>query len=460
MAEKILQTRIQLKYDTYANWEASTFILKEGEVAICTVPTGTDSAPSNSLPALLMKVGDGLHKFSELPWLQAQAADVYNWAKAANKPTYSANEITNLETYINNTIQDTDTQYTIVKGSNDYTWTLMSKAKDATEYTTTVATFTIPDVSDRVAALEEKVGDLNVEGQIENAIAELDAAAVTAGTGQVIGSVSQEDGVVTATLKTLQEADIPTVGITKVNGLQDALDAKQDVVAFEGAYDKDNNKAATMADVTNAVAGLAGAVHFIGVKDSLPDTANNGDICIVGNKEYVYSTSDNGWHELGDETIYAVKGEIKDTDIAADAAIAQSKIAGLGDALNAKLDVTVAASTYETKDDAAAKLTEAKDYTDDAIKALDVTTVTAGTGEVISAVGEVDGKVSVTKKTLTADDIPTLAIAKVSGLQAALDAKANDADLAAIAKTGNVNDLIQTAGDVLVFQCGSASVNV
>lgn len=35
--------------------------------------------------------------------------------------------------------------------------------------------------------------------------------------------------------------------------------------------------------------------------------------------------------------------------------------------------------------------------------------------------------------------------------------KANDADLAAIAKTGNVNDLVQTEGDVIVFNCGTAS---
>ena len=38
--------------------------------------------------------------------------------------------------------------------------------------------------------------------------------------------------------------------------------------------------------------------------------------------------------------------------------------------------------------------------------------------------------------------------------------KANDADLATIAKTGNVNDLIQTAGDILIFDCGSSSVNI
>ena len=31
-----------------------------------------------------------------------------------------------------------------------------------------------------------------------------------------------------------------------------------------------------------------------------------------------------------------------------------------------------------------------------------------------------------------------------------------DGSLAAIAKTGNVNDLVQTAGDVLIFDCGTS----
>ena len=38
----------------------------------------------------------------------------------------------------------------------------------------------------------------------------------------------------------------------------------------------------------------------------------------------------------------------------------------------------------------------------------------------------------------------------------AIALKANDADLAAIAKSGNVNDLVQTTGDVLVFDCGTS----
>ena len=76
------------------------------------------------------------------------------------------------------------------------------------------------------------------------------------------------------------------------------------------------------------------------------------------------------------------------------------------------------------------------------------------------SIEQVDGKIAATVRALTAADIPALAISKITGLQAALDAKANDADLAAIAKSGNVNDIIQSAGDYIVFNCGSASVNV
>lgn len=94
MAEKVLQTRIQLKYDTYANWQASTVVLKAGEIAIATIPTGATGSGSSHLPAVMAKVGDGTHKFSELNWIQSVAADVHDWAKAANKPSYGSNEIT------------------------------------------------------------------------------------------------------------------------------------------------------------------------------------------------------------------------------------------------------------------------------------------------------------------------------------------------------------------------------
>ena len=74
-----LKTRIQLKYDTLANWNASTFILKKGEVAIATIETN-DPAQAHLQP-VMFKVGDGTKTFAQLGWVSAKAADVYSWAK-------------------------------------------------------------------------------------------------------------------------------------------------------------------------------------------------------------------------------------------------------------------------------------------------------------------------------------------------------------------------------------------
>ena len=99
MAEKILNTRIQLKYDTWANWTDETqankganLVLKKGEIAFCEIPTG--NAEATTAPTVLFKVGDGTSTFKALKWASALAADVHEWAKAATKPGYSANEIT------------------------------------------------------------------------------------------------------------------------------------------------------------------------------------------------------------------------------------------------------------------------------------------------------------------------------------------------------------------------------
>ena len=81
MAEKILNVRIALKYDTYANWTTNNPILKAGEVAIATIPTGDNNNVSTSLPAVLMKVGDGTSNYNALPFLSAKAADVHAYAK-------------------------------------------------------------------------------------------------------------------------------------------------------------------------------------------------------------------------------------------------------------------------------------------------------------------------------------------------------------------------------------------
>lgn len=541
MAEKILNTRIQLKYASLSDWNNSTLVLKPGEIAIATVPTGDTSGASRSLPAVLAKVGDGEHTFSQLPWMQAVSSDIYSWAKSENKPSYTADEIEGLAAYIGGKVQDTNTTYQLIKVS-DYSYKLQSKELGATTWSD-VSTLTIPNKTADIEALQALVGSTAVSTQISNAIAALDVEEVAAGTGEVIGAISEVDGKVVATTKALTKADIPTIdqsqvdglaaalqanadAITsaingldvadaavanqfvsavseengkitvsrraltaddipaltqsKITGLTDALAAKQDTIAWESDnYDAATNKAITKADLEAAVSGLSGATHFVGIKESLPASGASGDICIIGTKEYIYDGS--AWQLLGDETAYIAKGTtFKNADIASDAAIAQSKIAGLTDALAAKADAsalddyqtTAAAATdkaaleteigkkqntltFDGTYNASSNKVATVSTVSGAIAALDVEDTAVAT-QLVSAVSEADGKITVSRRALVAADIPTLEISKVSGLQTALDAKANDTDLAAIAKTGNVNDLVQTKGDVLVFDCGGA----
>ena len=83
MAEKLLKTRLRLKYDTFANWEKvkTTFVPLKGEVCLIEVPNNVD--PIHNAPSILFKVGDGTTAFGDLQYGSALAADVYSWAKAS-----------------------------------------------------------------------------------------------------------------------------------------------------------------------------------------------------------------------------------------------------------------------------------------------------------------------------------------------------------------------------------------
>ena len=141
MAEKILNTRIQLKYDSYENWskidvegQGANLVLKEGEVGICYIPEKTVVDGIKNPPHVMMKIGDGVTPFASLKWLSARAADVEDWAKAATKPVYSAEEITGIGEYIAQYVDeelgisvDTNTVYQIVKVDDNH-YKLQSKA--------------------------------------------------------------------------------------------------------------------------------------------------------------------------------------------------------------------------------------------------------------------------------------------------------------------------------------------
>lgn len=104
-------TRLKLKYDTLANWTTANPVLLKGEVALVEIPAVSEAA--TTAPTVLMKVGDGATAFNSLSYTSSRAADVYSWAKAATKPAYAASEIDGLADYISGKVQDTNTTYKI-----------------------------------------------------------------------------------------------------------------------------------------------------------------------------------------------------------------------------------------------------------------------------------------------------------------------------------------------------------
>lgn len=164
MAEKILNTRIKLKYDSYANWTNETgaaFVLKEGEVGICAIPSGSTAVNGElSRPQILLKVGDGTSAFSSLPWVSAKAADVYDWAKQVQLPV---------------TKEGTGNVVSSIA------W---DSATNGIKFTTTsVATSESFDtLNDNLQALTEKVNGMYTNDQIDTAVADAKKAGTDATT--------------------------------------------------------------------------------------------------------------------------------------------------------------------------------------------------------------------------------------------------------------------------------------
>lgn len=579
MAEHTLNTRILLKYDSYANWTKNNPVLKAGEMAIATVANieANKATGFQNLPNVVLKVGDGTSHYSDLKFVSALAADVYEWAKASSKPEYGYKEITGLEAELArvSAAADTDTQYNLVAtDAANYKFELRSKEKSAVEWTK-VADLDLSGIVSRVAALEGKFAGMTeatVVAHVAAEIAKLDADGETAGQGEIISAVSEADGVISVSKRALVKEDIPTIEQSQVNGLPKALedintaignaqsgsledakkyadekvaaldynggefgtskfatkvteadgviaveyaqpaiadvsgletrlsgiegnvtnlqnnkqdnlgfegeynketnkvvtkahltsviegldsdgtgfgehlfvtkvteadgivtpvyaqpviadidglsgeitrldgriDTKQDILGIVDGYNKETNKVATVQYVTDAVADLNGAMHFVGKLDAVPGNAEGykaGDVILVGYDEYV--CDGNTWLPLGNESIYQTKEQAGKDHEAINGTIA---------ALEKKHDDELAALTKKHDDELAAL---DKKY-DDTIKGLDAAEVKAGTGEIIEAVSQADGAISVSKRALVAADIPELAQSKITGLEKAL----------------------------------------
>ena len=275
-----------------------------------------------------------------------------------------------------------------------------------------------PSESDKVATVKsitDRIGALD-------SVAAADAASAT----KVVAEVTQADGIVT--VQKVAVADIlPDVADTE-NGFVVAVSqtdgaisvthkSATDVLGFAGNYDKTSNPIATKDYVTEAVADLNGAMHFVGVSSTDPlaeggptiEGVTNykaGDVVLFGYDEYVYDGSK--WVTLGNESIYA-----KDAEVDAEFVEVRKEIAAEKLALQGEIDADIAAAKVEITKEIGDKIATL-DYSGKGDQGKFVTNVT-----------ETDGIISVTAVDLVASDIPVIEQSQVNGLGTALAGKQN-----------------------------------
>ena len=202
-----------------------------------------------------------------------------------------------------------------------------------------------------------------VKSEVDQAIADLDAAYKAADTAletKLQGNIDKkvEQSVYDAKIAELEGADTT---------LQGNIDAEA-----KTREDADKAQVERIAALEGQIVGLTGAMHFKGVKDALPEDVTgyeNGDVIIVGDKEYVFNTDK--FVEFGDvsaegERISALENVVGDAEggLVKDVADNAAAIATEKSRAEGKEAELAAADT--------ANLAEAKKYTDDEIAELNI----------------------------------------------------------------------------------------
>lgn len=439
---KTLNTKIALRYDSYENWIANDPILLKGELALAAVTVAQDGNVEH-VPSVLIKCGDGTHKYSELDYVFAKAADVVAAAKSESA----------LTAFVNNVI---------------------AGAGIATDEAMTALAGRVTTAEGNITSLQGLVGDTAVTTQITNAINALDLANTYAAKAH------------THTKSEITDFD-HAHAIADVTGLQTALDeakkAGTDANTALEAY-KVTNDAAVKANtdaisaINNETTGiLAQAKSYADGKDTAIAAAKSAadaaqaDVdaleakvgTVVEGKTVVEMISDAQTAATYNDT--QVKADIKTN--ADDIAALQGLVGetAVSDQINAKITALNLANTYEAKGAAATAKSEvigtdddtadsntikgAKKYADSLNAAMDArvdvleaavgeggsvaTQIaaeiqkldkedTAVDGQYVSAVSEADGIITVTRAALP--DYSNIYDAKGAAAQALTDAKA------------------------------------
>ncbi len=243
---KTLQTRIALKYDTYANWIDETkeglgakLVLLAGEIGLCEIPSSTktivnekgETVQVTTAPTVLFKVGNGTDPFKALPWASAKAADVYDWAKKSEE---------DFKTWLSETAKfATDEEVAAAVAAEADLRVAADNALDA-----------------RITAVEGSVGTGKVAEDIEAIKDRLDAIEGTEG---VDGTIVAGDKATLASAKTYAEGKATEVK-SYVDGdfktaIEDYADGKASAAQSAAEATADAALEAYKTVVNNALAG-------------------------------------------------------------------------------------------------------------------------------------------------------------------------------------------------------------
>lgn len=285
-------------------------------------------------------------------------------------------------------------------------------------------------------------------GNTISAIADRQALAKIAAISEASASASAVNGGVVVGVTT-QSGSVKDVTLS-VNATASAADIKTDA---------DNGKLARAKDVADAIAGLTGAMHFIGVKTELPATANNGDIVIVKTtegtvtitKEYVYSIpegeTEGTWVQLGDEAL--VDKIATFTGLGTTLTTTATTLAGAVNELDAAIKGMDADLTSTTDAGVSTNITQV----DGKITAFGVS---------VAAISASSGVVTGETKVVTAGSVADYVTGVIGGLDASVSASNKGVAIEVVEADGKLTSasVSVTAASEMTFGASEASADV
>ena len=315
MAEKMINTRIQLKYDSFANWTDKNPLLKSGEVAIAYLAEShTSTTPDNSTHPVMFKVGPG--NFNSLPWASALAADVHAWAKKSED---------DFKTWVKGLVDVSDIDLSAYYNKTEVDGLLSTNSTNDQKYT-----------DDAIAAL-------NVTD--------------TAVTGKYVSAVSEEGGkinVVRADLPTYTLASGTANGTVAFNGSDVAVTglgsaAYTDAKAYDaaGAADAVNSALESYKTTNDAAVSAATTKGQQGIDDAAAALAKANEkttMAEVEGKNYATKTEAQAMADGKDAAIKAAKDAADSANAKIDAFMSNEA------AVEGAIDTLVEINKYITED--------------------------------------------------------------------------------------------------------------